>query len=494
MKKPIKKIVIVGRDADAWLTAFLLQRSFASSENSIEVQLIELPSDLGAQDFYAVLPSHKLLHTILGANENKLLGSCAGLYALAQRFSNWSGSAAPFLHAYDTQGASIGHVDFFQHWLKARSKGLKVPLEDFSLGAVAAKQGRFVLLDESVRAFSKAAHGYHLSAVPYVRALANAALAAGLIHRKSDVQSVDIENGHIKSLVLTDNTRIYGDFFIDASGVDASLISHLETNNYENWNQWLPCDRILVASAPILEPVPAFSQISAFSEGWAGFFPLLNRTAVTIAYSSKYASSQDVLQKVAAFSGIKMGDAVESSFSAGTRKKHWIGNCLALGNSAVCLEPLDATQLHMLHTGLSLLRSLFPVDAEAMPEADVFNEKMYSHAVNVRDFQIAHYQLNKRFGDPFWDQVRDVQPPASLAAKINLFESRGLIAMHEDETFQEENWTFVLIGHGLVPKTYDPLVDETAESEQFERFQQMLKYIATEIANMPSLQAHIEMS
>ena len=491
MNKPIKKIVVVGRDADAWLSAFMLQLSLAKSPDRISVELIEMPSQLRPQDFYSVLPSHKALHKALGVNENALLKTCSGLYVLAQRFSNWSGADLPFVHAYDTHGHSLANVDFFQYWLKARKGGLNVPLEDFSLGAVAAKQGRFVVLSDSSRSFSRATYGYHLSALPYLQAVGKAALKAGLIHRTSAIKSVNMHDGYIKSLVLQDDVVVDGDLFIDASGTEAILISQVEKNNYENWQHWLPCDRKLVANAPSLTPVPAFGQISAFGAGWVGFFPLANRTAIAAVYSSRYATRNDVLQKMAALSGGNAGDAVESSLRAGARKKHWIGNCVALGSAAVNLDPLDAIDLHMLHLGLSLLRELFPVDSTDMKEAALFNERMQSYAANVRDFQIAHYQLNQRVGEPFWDGVRNVAPPFALAEKIALFNSRGCIAMREDETFQEENWTSLFVGHGLMPRAYDPLVDKMPEQEQIEKFQHILRHIASEVQNMPSLQAHI---
>ncbi|GGY77434.1 tryptophan halogenase [Cellvibrio zantedeschiae] len=472
----------------------MLQLSFASSENEVEVQLIELPAHLRQQDFFNVLPSHKTLHTILGANENALMRSSSGLYCVAQRFSNWSGAAAPFMHAYDTQGVDLAGVDFLQYWIKARSKGLNVPLEEFSLGAVAAKQGRFILLDDDARTFSKASHGFTFNAISYLRAAGAAALKSGLKHQVGTIKSVDVNDGRIQSITLQDDSRVEADLFIDASGSEALLISKLEKDNYESWSHWLPCDRIMVASAPRLDPVPAFCQISAFKEGWLGLFPLLDRTAVTAAYSSQYASGQEVLQKISAISGMKLSDAVESPFSAGGRKKHWIGNCIALGSAAANLEPLDATQLHVLHLGLSQLRAFFPVDAEDMLEADAFNEKMNSNIINVRDFQIAHYKLNKRFDEPFWDKARHAEVPETLENKIKLFERRGLVAMREDETFQEENWTSLFIGHGLIPKSYDPLVEQAPEAEQIEQFQRILKFISAEVEKMPSLQAHVEMN
>lgn len=493
MENSIKKIAIVGRDADAWITALMLQLTLGRSNNPVVIELIELPSNLHPQDYYTVMPSHQILHRLLGVNENALMKTCAGVACMAQRFSNWSGANAPFVHAYDTHGAPLGNVDFVQYWVSARKKGLAVPLEDFSLGAVAAKQGRLISFGDDMQTFSRAANGYHFNAIPYLQAVGAAALRAGLKHRTGAIKLVAEKQGQIESIQLQDGTLVEADLFIDATGAEAQLISQLDNNHIESWRHWLPCDRIMVASAAKLEPVPAFSQISAFSSGWMGFFPLVNRTAVTAVYSSVQDKSDSVFEKIAHLSGMKIGDSVESTFTAGARQKPWVGNCIALGSAAVTLDALDATDLHILHVGLSLLREFFPVDKCDMKESTLFNNKMYAYAENVRDFQIAHYHLNKRVGEPLWDAVREMKIPDTLQNKINLFKSCGRIAMREYETFQEENWTSLFIGHGLMPDSYDPLVDRMSEQEQMAQFQKMLHYIAAEIKNMPSLQAHVEM-
>jgi tryptophan 7-halogenase len=268
----------------------------------------------------------------------------------------------------------------------------------------------------------------------------------------------------------------------------------LDHQEYESWQHWFPCDRIIAVSSPALNPAPSFSQVSAFAKGWLGFFPLQDRTAVSAVYSSKYAGVNEILQNLQAIPGIRLGSVTEKSFTVGVRKNQWIGNCISLGSAGTSLDPLDATHMHMLDLGLSLLRALFPVDKNNLREAAVFNEKMYSHAINLRDFQIAHYKLNKRYGEPMWDEVRAVEPPSTLARKIKLFEARGRVAMQEYETFQEESWTSIFIGHGIQPATYDPLVDNMPEQEQIEHFQKILKYIADEVQSMPSLQAYIEMN
>lgn len=494
MEKPIRKVVIVGRDAAAWVTALALQLNFGRARG-MQVELVELPTALRPQDLYVTLPAQRLFHRLLGLDENRLLRACSGLYALGQRFSNWAGSAPPFLHAYDTHGISLSRVDFFQYWLKARARGLNVPLEEFSLGAVAAKQGRFVIFNESTEHFSKAAYGYHMNALPYLKAIGKAALQAGLRHTIGEPRSVEHRAGQIQHLILKDGSRIEADLFIDASGPEGYLISQLERDNFTSWKEWLPCDRLMVASAPVLNPVPAFSQISAFREGWLGVYPLMNRTAMVAAYASEYINARDMAQKMSALSGLRIeGDTFLSPISPGTRLKHWIGNCVAIGDTAVTLDPLDAVQLQVLNIGLSYLISLFPVDRDDMKEAAIYNEKLASHVTGLRDFQISHFKLNRRFDEPLWDAVREQEVPATLARKLRLFESRGVVAMEEDETFQEENWTSVLVGHNLMPKSWDPLVDKISEQEQIANFQKILSFIAAEVKTMPSLQAHLELN
>jgi tryptophan halogenase len=495
LNNPIKKIVIIGRDADAWITALVLKRAFSSAEHSVEIELVELRPDLTPQDFFSVLPSHKILHQVLGANERLLLKQANGHYCFAQRFSNWSGAAAPFIHAYDKFGIDFEGIDFYQYWLKAASNGMTVSLEDFNLGAVAAKQGKYVVFDESAKTFSQATCGFHLSAMDYVRSIAQAAMAIGLKRTPGEVAQVQVTGERIDSIVMTTGIEIKADLFIDASGSEALLIKAVEeNNNIQSWSKWLPANRVMVASAPSLEPLAAFAQISAFREGWVGIHPLLNRTAVNIVYSSDHIKAEDVVEKASIFTGLPMSNATDTSFAAGARTKHWIGNCVAIGSTAVSLEPLDATQLHPLHLGLSLLRTLFPVDSNHMPEAEIYNQKMCGFVENIRDFQIAHYCLNKRYGDPYWDTARNMEIPDSLKKKIALFESRGIIALNEEDTFLQENWTALFAGHKVETKNYDPLVNQFSDQELIIKFQQILNYIKNEVEQMPSLQAQIEMT
>jgi tryptophan halogenase len=491
VSRPIRSVAIVGRDVAAWLTALGVQRAFG--RQGISVTVVELPSTLRAVDAVVALPALEGLHRLLGLDESEVLAACAGVYVLGQQFANWSRSRPAFVHAYDSQGAPLHQVEFLQHWLKARSEGLNVALEDFSLGAVAAKQGRFIVHNDATDTFSKARNGYHLDASAYVRFLRGKAIQAGAQRVSGGLDRVARASRDIVSVTLVGGATIAADLFVDASGADAVLTGKALEVPFESWSPWFGCDRVLAASGPRMSPLPAMSRISAFRAGWTGMFPLQDRTPVVSVYDSRRVTDEDMLQSASILAGMKLGDAVVSPFASGARIAPWTGNCVAIGEAAVVLEPLDAAPLHMIHLGLSHLISLFPVDADHLLEAKPYNEAVLAHARNLRDFQIAHYRLNERLDEPFWDAARAAEPPPGLAYKLDLFAARGAVALYDDETFHEENWTSILIGHGLIPRAHDPQADAVSRDEQIQSFQRMLSFIAAEVREMPSIEAQLEL-
>jgi tryptophan halogenase len=314
----------------------------------------------------------------------------------------------------------------------------------------------------------------------------------GVGQRQAKLVEASRDGDRIVEIVLDGSERVSADLFVDASGAEAMLLGAQAGSEFESWNSWLACDRLLAASAPALKQLPAYSQVTAFESGWVGLFPLQGRTAVLGAFRSDGGDDSATVRAALAAAGLPVaGDAVVTPFHAGAQRRPWIGNCVAIGDAAVALEPLDAVQLHLIHVGLSHLIALFPVDAREMPEAMSYNAAILSHAVNVRDFQIAHYKLNGRGGEPFWDRAREAGGPASLDAKLSLFASRGQVATYDDESFEPQNWAAIFIGHGMLPRSYDHLVDDLPREEQIERLQRLLRLIADEVNQMPSVNDYL---
>lgn len=483
MNDQIKKIAIIGRDLDAWITAFFLKSVLDKSRSLYEITLIDLGTELTVHDVYAVLPSYKMLHTTLGANEEKLRKTAKAQLYFGQRFTGWNPELPDFFHAYDRHGVNFNGIDFFQYWMKARLNGMNVPLEDFSLGVAAAKHRRLVTgADET--GLSHVAYGYHLSAKEYVDAITRAAIDVGVKQIAGKLKTVNSDNDKIVSVALQDGTVIDADFYIDASGSEAILISALSEDNFESWDHWFRCDRMITASYGPLSPFPAFSQITAFSSGWCGLYPLSNRTAVEAMYSSRDTEFLKVVEEVKTTLGADISGGTERKIQCGILKRPWIGNCVAIGSAAAVIEPLDALQQHSLVISMVMLKQLFPNSDEYRNERNIYNDKMHSFIDNLRNFQLAHYALNSR-PEPFWSACRSVEPPVTLAEKIALFKNCGYVSIREDETFQEENWTSIFNGHGLQPDSYSPLVDNMRDDELINHFQKILGVIKKRIMSSP---------
>ena len=482
MNRRIERVVVVGSDAPAWMTAAALHQSLAPT--GVRVRVIELPSLVRPPDVYSALPALAGLHYRIGLEEQLLFSACKALPIAGQRFSNWSGAAPPFIHGYDRSPPSGAGLGFTQLWIKGRQKGLRTKFENFSLGAMAARAARVPVSSDGAELNS--VFGSSIDARDYSALLRHFATRGGVESKAGAIADVEMQGDRIAAIVLTDGERVDGDLFVDASGPRAVLIGRVPGAEFESWREWLPCDRILAASGKALQPHPAFSQISAFRQGWVGLFPLQDRTAVVAAYDSGQISDQAMLGDLPALAGLTIsGDAVVSNLAQGIRKRTWVGNCVAVGESAFSLEPLDAVQLHIAHNRISHLMTLFPVGSGTFPESDVYNRIIRSAAINLRDFQVAHYKLNRRFDQPLWDRCRDAAVPETLQRKLNIFGARGRIPLYDDETFQERAWESLFIGHGLMPQSYDPRVDALPEQVHIAQVQRRMNDIAGLVEAMP---------
>ena len=65
--------------------------------------------------------------------------------------------------------------------------------------------------------------------------------------------------------------------------------------------------------------------------------------------------------------------------------------------------------------------------------------------------------------------------------------------MYDDESFVLDSFQSVMIGHGLVPKSYDPLVDQTSDEEAIGYVRRMLGFIREQVETMSSHAAHLEL-
>jgi tryptophan halogenase len=479
-----REVILVGRDAPVWLASCVLREALAPA--GVKITVVELPSRLHAADVYATLPALEPFHTRLRIEESKLIGVTRGAFTLGKRFVDTSGSAPSFFHAYGSHGARIQQKEFLSHWLRARKSGLQVGLEDFCLTAAAAKQGRMLVPDPEIEAHGFTDYAYHLPAIAYSALLKFLALKRGVVVYQAREASPSLHaDGAIEGVVLDGGRRVDGDFFLDVTGEEGLLMSSLGVQR-ESWRSYFVTDRVLVACGVPIHPVPVYSEVRAWSDGWLALYPTQVGTHIYAAYSSAFVGDERALQAAAQVSRMALHGGEVRSCEPGRRAVAWERNCVAIGQAACAFDPVHSVDLQAVQVGLVHLLHLFPVHTDYEVERAEYNQSVCSAFERIRDFQSAHYVLNRFGGSPLWARAREQLMSPELAHKIDTFRACGEVAYYENETFMIDDWQALLIGHGVCPETYDPAADRTSSEVIQRELGRLLSFIKAKVEEQPS--------
>jgi tryptophan halogenase len=175
---------------------------------------------------------------------------------------------------------------------------------------------------------------------------------------------------------------------------------------------------------------------------------------------------------------------------AGRRAQPWLRNCVAVGDAAVAMEPLEWGNLHLAHSEIDRIVSMMPDRDCGAVELWDYNRQCASEADRMRDFLVLHYAAAKR-PEPFWQAAAAVEPPDSLAHTLSLFRERGRLPIYEEETFSRDSWLAVLFGQGVIPERTDPLIDSLSPTQADQAMAKMRDTIAAIVPNLPTHAAYL---
>jgi tryptophan 7-halogenase len=486
----VQDLVVVGRDAPAWLAACVMQSALGPT--GLRVTVVELPDVMGAADVYATLPALEALHARLRIDEARLVSGTRGAFTLGKRFQDTTGKTAGFFHAYGSTGSRIDDTEFLPNWIKARHYGLPVAFEDFCLTAAAAKHSRMLLPDAEVERHGFTDYGYHLPAIPYITWLRQLALQRGVARREAHEFEIVMapDGADIAGLVLDGGERVSGDFFIDATGEGALLLAGKLGVERESWRELFPADRVLVAHAPPIPSQPAYAEVRASETGWLALHPSQECTHILHAYSSDTPSHR-AIEHAERLADLGLHGVEIRASNPGRRVAAWQRNCVGLGEAACVLDPIHGVDLQAVQLGLVHLLPLFPVDADYAVERDEYNKNLQSAFERIRDFQSAHYVLN-RYGGAFWERARLTPVSRDLLRRIGVFRARGEVAHYEDESFSIDDWQALMLGHGVMPESWDPAVDRTPPELLKNELRRILGFIRRKVEEQRSHSEHLQ--
>lgn len=452
------EIVIAGGGTAGWIAAATFAR-FLGSHASITLIESDEIGTVGVGE--ATIPQIHNLIIGLGLDQVDFLRRTNGTFKLGIEFADWMGEGKSYIHSFGYTGRGVGLVPFRQLWLRGRELGVSGNLGDYNLNVAAIRLGRM-----STGAGGKTdpglAYAYHFDASLFARMLRTYAEERGVRRVEGLIVAVDRDgaSGDISALELNGERRVAGNLFIDCTGFRSLLLGKTLGVQYLDWSKWLPCDSAITLPCESSDAFRPYTQAIARPSGWQWRIPLQHRTGNGHVYCSKFLSDDEAASILLAnLDGKPLADPRPIRFTSGRRETFWSHNCVALGLAAGFMEPLESTSIHLVQSAIGrLLNVLAGEVSNNVAARDTFNRLSVSEWARVRDFIILHYFANGREG-PFWTMCRDMNLPDTLAQKINLFREGGLFMREEDELFLDDSWGQVMIGQGILPKSWSPLAD-----------------------------------
>lgn len=478
---PVRRVVIVGGGTAGWMAAAALSRL-----TPVDVTLVESEAIGTVGVGEATIPAIRLFNNALGLDEAEFLRETKGSYKLGIAFDGWMGEGTRYMHAFGSVGHPHGLLPFYQYWLRAHRARQAEPFGAYSLNETAA----WTLRVQGSGSASPAAipYAFHFDAALYAGLLRRHAEAAGATRVEGVVAHVerDAASGSIAHVKLTDGRTISGDFFIDCSGFRSLLMEAVAPGEFMDWSEWLPCDSAWAVPCATRGNFTPYTKATAREAGWQWRIPLQHRIGNGYVFSSRFIEDEAARETLLAnLDGAPEAEPRLIRFTTGTRQRHWVGNCLALGLAAGFMEPLESTSIHLVQSSIARLLQMFPARQEEMALAAEFNREAAFEWSHIRDFLVLHYWANGREGQPFWDERRAMTLPDTLRERIETFKASAFITRKHEELFTVEGWSQVLIGQGILPERHNPLADALSEAELTQMLNKIVRRNKEQAAAMP---------
>jgi tryptophan halogenase len=484
--KPVRHVVIAGGGTAGWTVAAALAKQLGAL---IEITLVEsdMIGTVGVGE--STIPTARRFHELLGIDEREFVRATQASFKLGISFEDWSRIGDRYFHAFGVTGQGTWMADFQHMWLHARAEGLAGDFGDYCFELRAAQAGKFLGGKDS-----RLNYAYHLDATAYGQYLRSFAEPLGVIRVEGKIADVRLaaENGFIEALVLESGEEIAGDLFIDCTGFRALLIEGALETGYDDWTRWLPTDSALAVQTDAVGPARPYTRAIAHQAGWRWQIPLQTRVGNGLVFCSRHLSDDAARVLLAeSVEGEMLTEPRLIRFRAGSRRKAWNRNCVAVGLASGFVEPLESTSIHSIMIAVTRLMQMFPFEGVSEAVVRRFNEISRRELEGIRDFIILHYHLNQR-DEPFWRECRTMEVPDSLAERIALFRESAQAYQAPDELFRTDSWVQVMLGQRLDPRAHHELARLMRPEQLRGALASIARNIDAAVAELPQHQAFLD--
>ena len=472
MNDTVTKIVVVGGGTAGWLAACAIAaRADRATSSPISVTLVESPDTPTIGVGEGTWPTLRRTLQQIGIGEAEFLIACDGAFKQGSRFDGWRTGADddryyhPFTPPLGTDPRAVMSMAFSGETIDGFADAVGVQAHICAANLAPRQRA----MPDFAGALN---YAYHLDAGKLAALLMrHGTQRLGVRHVSDHVVSIAMtDGGDVAAVATRTHGAIKGDLFIDCTGHAALLIGErLESGKMDRRGE-LFNDTALAVQVPVAPDSVIASQTNATAHaaGWIWDIGLPTRRGIGCVYASAFVSDDAAVATLRAYVGRMMPSVDPASlsprrlsFASHHRDRSWVRNCIAIGQSAGFLEPLEASAIVMIELGIEALLAAFPTTRGAMPVLSRrYNEQVRYRWDRIVDFLKLHYVLSQR-GEPYWRAHRD---PATLSPRLaellDLWRYQPPSAADLpaiDEVFPAASYQYILYGMGFTPPMRSPV-------------------------------------
>ena len=289
---------------------------------------------------------------------------------------------------------------------------------------------------------------YHLENADFVAALEHYATARGITFTEGKMQSVERGPEGVAAIVLESGERVTADLFIDASGFRSELLGSALAEPFESFDDALFCDRAIAGGwERTTEPILPYTTAETMDAGWAWQIEHERHINRGYVFSSAFLTDDEAGAEFRR-KNPKVQKTRVVKWRSGKHARTWVGNVVALGNSAGFVEPLEATAIFVICNAARAL-AIALADSERDPQPttrDAFNKIVTRMWDEIRDFLAIHYRYNTRLDTPFWRHCREATALHGAEGIVRYYEENGPSTVFACELLTPQTSIFQLDG------------------------------------------------
>ncbi|HRI16555.1 MAG TPA: FAD-dependent oxidoreductase [Verrucomicrobiota bacterium] len=299
-------------------------------------------------------------------------------------------------------------------------------------------------------------HAFHIENVTFVGWLENRCKEVGVTFTDATVTAEPGSQG-IAALVTESGERITADLFVDASGFRSELLGQVMREPFRSYADTLLCDRAVIGGWPRghNEPIKPYTVAETMNAGWCWQIDhehLINRGYV---YSSAFLKDEEAREEFLRKNSKVAPDSTRVvKFRSGRYERSWVGNVIAIGNSAGFVEPLEATALQVISVETSTLADTL-ADSLCDPPptlVSLYNRYNGDQWDDIRNFLSVHYRFNTRLDTPFWRAcgqcvaLHGAEPIVEFYRENGPSVVAGIALVHPSNSFRMDGFIALLVG------------------------------------------------